>query len=313
MKQFLQLEPRHPHQVLVKPNGVKGYIRYWVPECINANAPGYDPQGVCIVSGNPEMRKLDRIDAIEALQEEARNKRNQAEPLLWKRGPILQLKMETPDERTAWVRHSEKHFELSIIKPNVFEYRSSIIADNETVSVEATLKNISSWDWRDAYVLHCCGVDQCPSLTDHAGERTFILTAEGLVRLADTKRVTWPDFRATAQYYEPQDKPIPRTEDGFAFDECGINEKRVTAGLVLRQSVDGQFILVAAARKYQATFFDLGYQNNCMHTNPLAGDLTVGQTLNVNSSIHLAKNDIETAVKMIEDRYNIPAVNLRTL
>ena len=103
---------------------------------------------------------------------------------------------------------------------------------------------------------------------------------------------------------------MPRTQEGFAFDECGVNNSRVTSGLVLRESEDKQYVLVTAARQYQTTFFDTGHHNNCLHTNPSAGDLLMGQTAQVNGSIHLLKADIETAIKTVAQRYNIPVAGL---
>ena len=175
------------------------------------------------------------------------------------------------------------------------------------------MKNTSSWDWRQAYVYHCCGVDPCPVFADLSGERTVILTAQSTVRLSETKRITRPDFRTTAQYYEPEGKPIPRTEDGFAFDECGINDKRVVSGLVLRQSKDSKYILGVVSRKYRSAFFDLGVQNNCLHTNPLAGDLMTGETASVNGSIHLIQSDLKNAIEQLANKCQIPIASLKGL
>ena len=301
----VRIEPQDPHQVLVRIDGLDGYIRYWVPECINVNDPGYDPSGVHMYYGTPGMRRLNRSDIVRSLEPQLKEN----EPLLWTRGPITQLKMDTADEKTEWSCKDDRHIEMSITKPGVFEYQSSIAANEDSVSVEATLKNTSSWDWREAYVYHCCGVDPAPAFIDRSGQRTVILTAQGLIRLTETERITRPDFRTTAQYYEPQGKPIPRTEDGFSFDECGINEKQVVAGLVLRQSNDSQYVLATVSRRYRSIFVDLGGQNNCLHTNPLAGDLVTGETASVNGSIHLMQSDFKNAIRQLADECQIPIVS----
>ncbi len=104
----IHIEPRDSHQVVVRIDGVDGYIRYWVPECINVNDPGYNPPGVHLYYGTPEMRKLNRTDVVELLGKQV----DENEPLLWTRGPITQLKMETADEKTEWICHSDQHIEM---------------------------------------------------------------------------------------------------------------------------------------------------------------------------------------------------------
>ena len=82
----IHLQPQDPHQVLGRIDGVDGYIRYWVPECINVNGPGSNPSWVHLFHGTPDMRKLNRTDVVQLLKYQF----EENEPLLW---PALSKKM----------------------------------------------------------------------------------------------------------------------------------------------------------------------------------------------------------------------------
>jgi len=313
MSSILELDPGPQHQASVRIKGLDGYIRYWVPECINVNYPGYAPPGVCMTFGTPQMRRMDRVDAAELMADEIAGRDDL--PLVWTRGPITMLKMEAPKEASVWIVHSRTHLSLNIESAGAFRYESEIVADGDVVTIDATLSNLSLWDWREAYVYFCCGLDCCPSLVDDRGDRTVIFTADGAKRLSELSRHAHDDFRQTAQYYEPEGKPMPRTEDGFAFDECAINPQRVTCGLVLRQSQDGRYVLAVGARRYRNVFVDLGASgaNNCLHVNPLAGDLPADHAVRFQGSIHLLQCGLREAACEISRRLKMPIASLKGL
>ena len=107
---------------------------------------------------------------------------NRPQPLVRTRGPETQLKLNTSDQLTEWKQDSETEFELSVSRPGVFRYQVRLKAEKEMVAVEARLKNQSSWDWRDAYTYFHWGLVSCPTFAELTGERTFVVTAEGVTR-----------------------------------------------------------------------------------------------------------------------------------
>lgn len=219
---MVTIESTEGHHATVRVRGLAGHIRYWLAECINVVYPGFDPPGVRMLHCPEGMRRRNRSDIVPELMRDVRGG-GEALPPVYTRGPETMLKLETDDERSVWKRVSDTRFELEISKPGVFRYAHAMEADDDGIVVEGRLRNESAWDWRDAYVYICTGVDPCPALSDRTGERTFLLTAEGLQRVSDLEKRFHTDFRPAAQYYEPEGRPMARTEEGFGFDECGIS------------------------------------------------------------------------------------------
>lgn len=101
---------------------------------------------------------------------------------------------------------------------------------------------------------------------------------------------------------------MPRTEGGFSFGECGINPQRITTGLTLRKSKDGQHVLAVAASRCYNAFFDLGHDgaNNCMHVNPLAGNLPPGGSARLSGSVRLLNCSLKEAAQELSCQLDIP-------
>ena len=304
VKRPITIELASDHQVTVRVRGLSGSIRYWVPEAINTAWPGFDPPGVCMLHYPDTMRGSDRVDVIPLLRKNISGK-DAALPPVCTRGPETQLKLETPDEISRWQEVSDTELKLEISKPAVFRYVQHVQALNDAIVIEGQLHNDSPWDWRDAYVYFCCGVDPCPALTDCRGERTFLVTAQGFARASDLRKRVWANFRPTAQYYEVEGRPMPRTSDGFAFDECGISPDRVVAGMVLRQAMEGDLVLAVVSRRFRSTFMVLSEGYNCLHANPSAGDVLAGQVSEVKGSIYLLHGRVEDVAAEIAEREGI--------
>lgn len=222
-------------------------------------------------------------------------------PVIHRRGPEIQLKLNREDEHTEWKQVSENRIELILNKPRVFRYESRIEAIGDTVTVESKLINQSSWDWRDAYVYFHWGLRHCPTFADYLGDRTALFTAQGTKRVSELQRRLWhsteiPElyhveackdehsdcflFRPTAQYYEPEGRPLPKSEDGFKYDMCGISPDRVIRGLGLRLAQEGDQALVMTARRFRTIFVDMSESpkgSQCVHVDPSAGDLLMGE------------------------------------
>lgn len=262
-------------QAILGIDGHRGTIRYWVPECINIAFPGFDPEGVCMLHCPQDARGKDRVDVVPELLKDVSRERARL-PVVYTRGPETMLMAETADEKMQSKRTDDNALDLTLVKPGVFRYESRITVAEDRVTIDVTLTNDSSWDWRDAYVTFCCGLDPCPALTDRTGDRTILFTDQGARRVSALTRRIRSSFRPTAQYFECKGRPIPRTEDGFAFDECPVSPDQVVAGIVLRQSEDARHVLVVGAAGFRSVFMDLGVANNCVHVNPLAGDLQAG-------------------------------------
>ena len=295
---MIKLAPGKDHAVIITRDNNEGHIRFRVPECINVAYPGFIPRGVDMRLGEPWMRRMDRADAITLLYPGQNEDDFKRRPPVWTRGPVTMLKMDTPDEETGVRRASDQEVLTDIRKPGVFRYEGVAVADDSGVTVRAQLTNLSSWDWRDAYVYFCCGLDPFPAFVDHSGRRTLLYTAEGFVRASDTRRRVWGDFRATAQYYEPAGRPMPRTEEGFNFGECGISPQQVVGGIVLRECVDGKETLVVFTRKHRAVFLDISELNNCIHAEPAAGDLARGECASMEGSMRF----VEGSASEVADR-----------
>ena len=162
---------RGSNPIRIDAAGVEGPIEFWT-EAINVAHPGFKPPGV-------EMLVLDPKDAVFG---RGRQPRKSTQPLVRTRGPETQLKLNTSDQLTEWKQDSETEFELSVSRPGVFRYQVRLKAEKEMVAVEARLKNQSSWDWRDAYTYFHWGLVSCPTFAELTGERTFVVTAEGVTR-----------------------------------------------------------------------------------------------------------------------------------
>ena len=200
MESIFNIERVENHKVFLKVKGFEGCVRYWVPECINVAYPGYEPDGISMVYGTAQMRRMDRVDAWPLLMKELDDKRQLNNPILWTRGPETMLKMESEDEQTSFKRLSDDELELNIVKPGVFRYESKIKVSDDKVTVDITLANDSSWDWNDTYVYLCCGLDLLPEFTDHTGQRTMLFTTEGPTYVSQLHKHVWTDFRTTAQH-----------------------------------------------------------------------------------------------------------------
>ena len=304
MTRPIAIEPASEHQVMIHVPELSKPVRWWVPECINIAWPGFDPPGVCMLHYPETMRGSNRADVIPVLRKNISGK-DAALPPVCTRGPETQLKLETPDEISCWKEVSDTELRLEVSKPGVFHYVQHVRALNDAIVIEGQLRNDSCWDWRDSYVYFCCGVDPCPILTDCGGERTVLVTARGLTRASDLRKCVWADFRPTAQYYEVEGRSMPRTSDGFAFDECGISPDRVVAGMVLRQATEGDLVLAAVSRAFRSIFMVLGEEHNCLHANPSAGDVLAGQVSEFNGSIYLLHGLIEDVAAEIAEREGI--------
>ena len=299
--------------------GVEGPIEFWT-EGINVAHPGFKPPGL-------EMRVVDSKDAV---LRRGRQRQKSSQPFVQTRGPETQLKLNTEDQLTEWKQDSEREFELTVSRLGLFRYQVRLKAEKEMVAVEARLENHSSWDWRDAYAYFHWGLVSCPTFAELTGERTFVVTARGLRKMTELKRSLWKSpinaeryqvkpcqgekgdcflFRPTAQYYEPEGRPMAKTEDGFSFDMCGISPDRVTAGIILRQSKDGDQVLAATARRFRAVFADLSDSpkgSQCLHVNPTAGDLLMGETAVLRGAMFVLKGKVEEVAREVARRRSIP-------
>jgi len=253
-----------------------------------------------MVYGDAQMRRLDRVDALDLLLKDVSEEKLKGKTVLWTRGPATMLKLESEDERTNWERISDEILELTIIKPGIFHYHSRIRISPDKITVDSTLVNLTSWDWCGAYIYLCCGLDPLPAFTDHAGDRTVLFTADGPKYVNQLRRHTQPDFRTTAQYYEHQDNPMPRAEDGFALDQCGISSEKVSRGLVLRQAKKTQHVLAVSSSSYCGLFLDTGQANNCIHVNPSAGDIAAGQAAGLHGELLLLESSLDEAIEKID-------------
>ena len=299
MGSIFNIERVEDHKVFLKVEGSEGSIRYWVPECINVAYPGYEPDGISMAYGTAQMRRMNRVDVWTSLLKELGDKRHLNNPVLWTRGPETMLKMESEDELTTLKRLSDDELHVNIVKPGVFRYDSIMKVTAEKVTVDITLVNDSSWDWHDAYVYFCCGLDTLPEFTDHIGQRTMLFTTDGPKHVSQLHKHTWTDFRTTAQHYEPEGKRLPRTENGFLLDECGVSSNRVINGIVLRQSRNGKRVLVAMASKFRGIFMDMGESNNCIHANPSAGFVAAGETVNLQGALLMIEGTLEEVAKKL--------------
>ena len=133
------------------------------------------------------MRPLTPLTTVAAMLPQC----EQQQPPVCTRGPETQLKLETGDETTCWKNVSATGCNLELTKPGVFRYEQQLRATQDSVVVQGRLHNDSSWDWRDAYVYYCCGVDPCPELADCEGERTLIVTGRGLESVSGLRRCVW--------------------------------------------------------------------------------------------------------------------------
>ena len=277
-------------------DGFEGAIRYWTPECVNTTFSALDPEGVCMLHCPRDARERDRVDIVPGLLRDVCEQRVRL-PVVYTRGPETMLMAETDGEKAQWKRSSENELALTVAKPGVFLYESRVSVAEDRVTIDATLSNESSWDWRDAYVTFCCGLDPCPALADRTGDRTILFTQEGARRVSGLEKRVPSSFRPTAQYFECRKRPIPRTEEGFAFDECGVSPDPLDAGIVLRESLDGRHVLAVGASSFRSVFMDLGLQNNCIHVNPLAGDVPAGGRATLRGWVYLRAGGVaETAL-----------------
>ena len=299
--------------------GVEGPIEFWT-EAINVAHPGFKPRGVEILV----------VDPKDAVRGRTRRPEGSSLPLVQTRGPETQLKLNTDDQLTEWKQDSETEFELTVSRPALFRYQVRLKAEREMVMVEARLENHSSWDWRDAYPYFHWGLVSCPTFAKLTGERTFVVTAQGLRKMTELRRSLWKSpikleryqvkpcqsersdcflFRPTAQYYEPEGRPMAKTADGFSFDMCGISPDRVTAGIILRQSKEGDQVLAATARRFRAVFADLSDSpkgSQCLHVNPTAGDLLIGETAVLQGAMFVLKGRVEEVAREVARRRSIP-------
>ncbi len=102
---------------------------------------------------------------------------------------------------------------------------------------------------------------------------------------------------------------MPKTKDGFAFDECGISPEPVTAGLVLRQAKNSDTFIAVASRRFRNIFMDI-QSNNCIHVNPSAGDLLAGETATLHGSLYLLKGSRTEVAAEAAKREKIPLASL---
>ena len=310
---------RGSNPIRLEATGVEGPIEFWT-EAINVAHPGFKPPSV-------EMLVL---DSKEAVLGRVRRPKKPPKPFVQTRGPETQLKLNTQDQLTEWKQDSEREFELKVSRPGLFRYQVRLKAEKEMVTVEARLENRSSWDWRDAYVYFHWGLVSCPTFAELTGDRTFVVTAHGLRKMTELRRMLWKSpvnigryqvkpcqgekgdcflFRPTAQYYEPEGRPMAKTEDGFSFDMCGISPERVTAGIILRESKDGDQVLVATARRFRAVFADLSDSpkgSQCIHVNPSAGDLLIGETAVLHGAMFVLRGTVEEVAREVARRRSIP-------
>jgi hypothetical protein len=309
---------RGANPIRIDAAGVEGPIEFWT-EAINVAHPGFKPPGV-------EMPVIDPKDAVFG---RGWRKERSSKPFVLTRGPETLLKLNTEDQLTEWKQDSERDFELTVSRPGLFRYQVRLKAEKEMVTVEARLENHSSWDWRDAYVYFHWGLVSCPTFAELTGERTYVITAQGLRKMTELRRSLWKSpinidryqlkpcedgrdcflFRPTAQYYEPEGRPMARTEDGFSFDMCGISPDRVNAGVILRQSKKGDRVLAATARRFRAVFADLSDSpkgSQCLHVNPTAGDLLMGETAVLRGAMFVLKGKVEEVAREVARRRSIP-------
>ena len=277
----LRIDEVRGHQIWLGSEGLGGRIRFWAPECINVAYPGFEPEGVRMLYCPEDRRGADRVDILPTLMRQSDNRL----PPVYTRGPETMLKTETGDGQTSCELIADSGVRLSVHKPGVLRYDSELSVAGGVAVVEATVANESSWDWRGANVFFCCGLDPSEPFVDHTGERTVVFCGCGARRVNDLTKVMRPAFRAGAQYFEAQGHPMPRTGEGFAYDECGISADKVVAGLVVRESKERRHVLAVACRLFHNVFVDLGIQNNCVHVNPSAGDLPSGESATIRAAV----------------------------
>lgn len=324
-----RIEAGEPDTAIIKAEEIDGHLEFYV-EGINVASPGFEPAGVEVVVNDPKAAVLGKWPG-------PGKQRNN--PTILFRGPETQLKAFT-DHHSESKGISDTEFELRISTPGLFRYQARLLAAADAVTVEARLTNESSWDWRDAYSYFHWGIAQCPTFEDFTGDRTILFTAAGLRRASQLRHRFWTSlelierydvapcanskgncflFRPTAQYYEPEGRWLPRTEDGFDYDMCGISPDRVTAGLSLRleKAGNGDRVLAICARRFRAIFTELAdvsrqpKASQCIHVDPSAGDLLIGETAELRGALFLMKGTAPQVAREAARRAGIPLESLR--
>jgi hypothetical protein len=163
------------------------------------------------------------------------------------------------------------------------------------LSLRFTATNLSEATCHNVVAFPCLGFPS-EDFSDDRLERTFILSEEGLIRVADTDRGTG-DPRRT-HYHIPGRAPLRY----FAEPFWGAASKTAAAGgAILRTRADGRFTVGTSWENVCEIFQNEDEHHHCMHSLPTLGDLDPGETRTVRGRIVLVEGGPQDALHWLRN------------
>lgn len=157
--------------------------------------------------------------------------------------------------RHRWAAGAEQKAEVGV------DFWGEARSDLEEVAFQVTMRNIGSSPNSTGVSLFCLQTGSHPHLQDYEGERTFLWCHDRWRTVCDLIEGRWKDHRMT----------------GFSVDPNSRDSKTVSAGLMVKESLQGDRVVGIALDITRSLSCNHNLWPSCIHANPTWNTLAPGE------------------------------------
>ena len=176
--------------------------------------------------------------------------------------------------------------------PEKISYSLLVLAHEDFVDAEMTIKNLTKNTWHNVWSFNCLSPSGAEDYQDTLLERTYMSSGNKPILLSKTTRKIGP--RPTIGVYY-SDKVAADKEYPFVEDFEATSPIRTDDSYLIAFSKDGNYYMAATSPQALFLFDNLEYK--CIHSAPLFGDIQPQQSVTVTCRFYFSKGSVEDFVE----------------
>lgn len=188
-----------------------------------------------------------------------------------------------------------------------YRLQASASAQSDRVDLHLRFINGSERDLRNAKADPCLQFKDAPVFRDAAGERSLLFGKDGVMRVCDTRRYTFPGWWRNVQCYAVEGADV-QTREGFKVPyrgtmqgRWGVSPDQVAHGLIAAERQDGKAVIGFAFEKSRFVSKNYNDSHHCIHSTPYFGNLGKAEEREVRGRIWFVAGSSDDLLRLHAD------------